>query len=221
VNPSQQGQAVGHPKPPLRCGLATAAGGVRLFKRPQTLKGFVMRRDAWHYIIAALFCTAFLVALFGVFRQSANTTAFVALLAIMAGALILIALLPYLTEFYVGPKGVGGKLSRLEERQDTLDSRLRAIQFTLTGLVSKNEYPKLIGLTQEEFLVNYHPEMYQELKHLDAMGFLRPRGDHGLVDTRNQYAHREQEQFDLKEFVEITEKGREYLKLLDKLVSSQ
>jgi hypothetical protein len=180
-----------------------------------------MSKDAWRYIIAALFCTAFLVALFGIFRQSANTTAFVAILTIMAGALILIALFPYLTEFYVGPKGVGGKLSRLEERQDTLDSRLRAIQITLTGLVSKNEYPKRTGLTQEEaFLVKYHPDMYQELKHLDAMGFLRPRADHGLVDIRNQYVHKEQEQFDLKEFVEITEQGREYLKLCDKLASS-
>jgi hypothetical protein len=179
-----------------------------------------MSKNAWRYIIAALFCIAFLVALFGVFRQWENASALVAMLAIMAGALILILLLPYLTEFYIGPKGVGGKLSRMEERQDSLDSRLQAIQLTLTGLVTKNEYPKLTGLAQKEaFLVNYHPDMYEELKHLDAMGFLQPLAGHGLIDIRNQYEHKEQEEFDLKEFVEITEQGREYLKLFDEIVS--
>jgi len=179
-----------------------------------------MSKDAWRYIIAALFSIAFLVALFGVFRQWENASALVAIIAIMAGALILITLLPYLTEFYVGPKGVGGKLSRMEERQDSLDLRLNAIQFTLTGIVTKNEYPKLTGLAQKEtFLVNYHPDLYRELKHLDAMGFVRPQEGHGLVDIRDQYEHKEQEKFDLKEFVEITEHGREYLKLFDEIVS--
>ena len=58
----------------------------------------------------------------------------------------------------------------------------------------------------------------QELKNLHAMGFVRPRKGHGLIDIRREYAHREEEEFDLKEYVEITEQGREYLKLRDEIM---
>lgn len=109
------------------------------------------------------------------------------------------------------------QIRRLEDRQENLESKVQllASQISLKGIVTKYELDKLRGLSREgPFRVHYHPRMYDELHHLDAMQFVTPTEGHGLVDLKKKFAKREDMEFDLKEYVRITKEGRDYLALL-------
>ncbi|MFL5284247.1 MAG: hypothetical protein ACJ8AW_25455 [Rhodopila sp.] len=59
---------------------------------------------------------AFVAALLGIFFYPESKTAFTTVLIAMAGAIIVVAVLPNVEEFGIGPKGVNAKLRRVEER---------------------------------------------------------------------------------------------------------
>jgi hypothetical protein len=60
--------------------------------------------------------------------------------------------------------------------------------------------------------------MRQQLDRLDGMEFIRPTGPGGLNAIRDRHASA-QDHFDLKNYVEITQEGREYLSLREQLVA--
>lgn len=60
--------------------------------------------------------------------------------------------------------------------------------------------------------------MYDELRHLDALQFVSPAQGHGIIDIRNAYGKREDLDFDLKQYVHLTDEGRAYLSLLEELM---
>ena len=92
-------------------------------------------------------------------------------------------------------------------------------QITLKGIVTKYELEKLRELDSEgPFMVHYHPRMYDELHHLDAIQFVTPKEGHGLQDIKKKYTKRKDIKFDLKEYVRITKEGKDYLTLLEKLI---
>jgi hypothetical protein len=47
--------------------------------------------------------------------------------------------------------------------------------------------------------------------------YRRPTG-HGIIDIRNAYGKREDLDFDLKQYVHLTDEGRAYLSLLEELM---
>jgi hypothetical protein len=55
--------------------------------------------------------------------------------------------------------------------------------------------------------------MYFEIKHLDALRFVAPRKGYGVNSIHNHVS--DTDPFDLKTYIELTERGREYLELLD------
>jgi hypothetical protein len=105
----------------------------------------------------------------------------------------------------------------IEERQGTLESRM--VRMLITVLVTEFEVQKLKGLAAEgPFNVSFHWDMQNELKHLDAMRLVQPREGYGLVSIQDH--SQSGEQFDLKRYVQITDRGIEYLKLLNELQGS-
>jgi hypothetical protein len=112
------------------------------------------------------------------------------------------------------------QIRRLEDQQDKLSQiQLLTSQIALKGIVTKFELEKLRGLSGDgAFRVRYHPRMYDELRRLDALQFIAPVEGHGLVDIRNDYARREDLEFDLKQYVRATDDGRTYLLLLEQLM---
>lgn len=120
----------------------------------------------------------------------------------------------------VGSSGVAASFERIEARQSALESDVRALQVTLTGLVTKFELVHLEKLAAEgPATVKFSEIMVGELEHLDGMQFVRPTHLHGFNTIREEHGLG-LDDFDLGEYVEITSEGREYLALRAALAAS-
>ena len=128
--------------------------------------------------------------------------------------ILLFNVIERVAEINVGPEGVSARFRNIENRQETLQSEVDTMRIVLEGIVTKWELDKLKGLAKDDpFMVRYRSSLYGELKHLDAMGYIRPQEGRGLRDIRNQYERNRHEKFDLKDYVRITDEGKEYLEL--------
>jgi hypothetical protein len=106
-------------------------------------------------------------------------------------------------------------LGKVEERQHTLEARVRALQ--IKGIVTDFEYDKLKGLnTDNPFLVRFHWDMYHELRRLDALRYVQPKPGYGIESIMERDGSGGE--FDLKQYVYITKEGQEYLNLRDELL---
>lgn len=113
----------------------------------------------------------------------------------------------------LGTAGISAQFDRIETRQSALESEVRALQVALTGLVTKFEVVHLEKLAADgPATVRFGEIMIAELTHLDAMRFLRPTGPRGLNAIREAHGSGMND-FDLKDHVEITQEGLEYLAL--------
>ena len=109
------------------------------------------------------------------------------------------------------------QMQEIRSRQDSTESRLRTLQMITKGLVTEWEYEKLRGLAGDgPFLVRYHNHMIDELHRLDALQYVRPQKGYGMTSIRERDGN--DHLFDLKQYCEITNEGREYLKLRDDLL---
>jgi Predicted nucleotide-binding protein containing TIR-like domain len=94
------------------------------------------------------------------------------------------------------------------------EAEIRSIRFALEGIVTKYEIKKLEGLIKEEaFLCYYSDDLYNEMKRLRGLSLVQNHDGVGLTDIRRDYKDKDK-QFDLRRFFFITDRGREYLKLL-------
>ena len=57
-----------------------------------------MSQSTWRYVIGGLFGIAFLAALLGLFFSSVNATVLTTVMVLMAGALVLVSMLPQVSE---------------------------------------------------------------------------------------------------------------------------
>lgn len=113
-------------------------------------------------------------------------------------------------------KKTSHEINSIKNRQDSIEDSIRTLQIVTKVLVSEFEYEKLRGLAKEEpFFVRFHNDMYEELKRLDAIRYIQPQPGYGLRDIRNRDGSGDE--FNLKQYVYITDDGREYLKLRDEL----
>lgn len=111
------------------------------------------------------------------------------------------------------------QIRQLQGRQDTTESRLRTIQIVIKGLVTEFEYEKMRGLAADgPFLVQFHNSMVAELNRLDAIRYVRPKPAYGIESIRERDGT--DKKFDLKQYVEITGDGLEYLSLRRELLAS-
>ena len=142
------------------------------------------------------------------------------LAAVLLGVVFFSAQTSYsIKDLSVGSSGLQANFERIEERQSALESEVRALQVTLTGLVTKFELTLLEKLAFESpAIVKFSEHMKGELEHLDAMQFVRPTHLHGLNAIREEHGGG-LDDFDLRQYVEITAEGREYLALRRELAA--
>src|SRR5512144_528079 len=104
------------------------------------------------------------------------------------------------------------QIRQLQNRQETTESRVRTIQILIKSLITEFEYEKLHGLAPNgPFMVQFHNSMIAELNRLDAIRYIRPKPGYGIESIRERDGT--DKKFDLKQYIEITEDGLEYLNL--------
>ncbi|MEU4223283.1 hypothetical protein AB0F17_03215 [Nonomuraea sp. NPDC026600] len=125
-----------------------------------------------------------------------------------------------ITDFTIGPGGFSARLAQYEKRQNSLEADVNALRIALTGLVTKYEWDHLRRLTEQPMvMVKFREDrkLQLELERLDAMGFISPRDElRGLNAIVDDHAG-DPEEFDLKNYVEITDDGADYLELRKRL----
>ena len=85
------------------------------------------------------------------------------------------------------------------------------------ALVTEFEYDKLRALAGDDpFMVQFHNSMIDELTRLDAILYIRPKPGYGIESVRERDGT--DKKFDLKQYVEITNDGLEYLNLRGELL---
>ena len=134
-------------------------------------------------------------------------------LLLFAGATLAAQSLYSIESLSFGPSGISAKVARIAARQGELESEIRALQIAVGGIVTKYEISHLERLASDgPASVRFGEIFFQELDHLDAMGFIVPRDIRGLNAIRQDRGSG-LEDFDLKMYVDITNEGREYLAL--------
>lgn len=129
-----------------------------------------------------------------------------------------------LSELSFGKDGFSVRLSEIEERQDNQENIIIAIQIALRGLVTKYEYEHLIRLSSPgPYYCKFGHIFFEEIKRLDALGFIRPAAQY-FNDGFNLIKQRFEtnlEDFNLKEYVQITEEGEAYIKAKELLLHTE
>jgi hypothetical protein len=128
-------------------------------------------------------------------------------------------ILKVIRELGVSDRKAGQRLTEMTYRQDAMESQVNVLLLLAKGLITDPEKNHMRGLAHEgSFDVWFHNDMMAELKHLDALRYVLPNQGRGLNDIYERDG--KAEKFDLKQYVYITDTGREYLRLLDQLSSS-
>ncbi len=120
--------------------------------------------------------------------------------------------------------GKATELQQLKNEVQQQGSDLQAIRVALRGIVTKFEVDYLRRLAKaKSWDVRYDPDTYYRLKRLDDMGFVLPKvidGNRRLIRIQERFGDESKpvetrEWFNLKDYVEITPEGKNYLKLYD------
>jgi hypothetical protein len=110
-------------------------------------------------------------------------------------------------------------IQALQGRQEATEERLRTMQVLMKAAITEFEWQKLQGLSAPgPFIVRFHNSMIQELNRLDAIRYVRPKQGYGIESIRQRDGSAEE--FDLKQYVELTNYGLEYIKLRTDLLKS-
>jgi len=67
--------------------------------------------------------------------------------------------------------------------------------------------------------VKFHNDMILELKRLDSIRYLTPEHGYGIESVRERDGRGDE--FDLKEYVQITNEGMEYLRLKEEVLKTR
>jgi hypothetical protein len=119
----------------------------------------------------------------------------------------------------LGPAGVTARFEQIEKRQSELETEIQALQVAVTGLVTNHELAQLEKLTADRTaVVSYSNPMVKELEHLDATTYVVPMDLRGLNGMEQDHGNGI-DQFDLKDYVQITTEGRQYLSLRARLAA--
>lgn len=119
-------------------------------------------------------------------------------------------LIEQIQDFTFGPGGFSIRLKKLQTQTNSLRLQVKALQLVVSGLLTGFEVEKLEGLSREgPFLVTFHNDMLLELKHLDALRFVKPLQEGGLNRIRERDGSGAT--FDLKQYVAITTEGRTFM----------
>jgi hypothetical protein len=137
--------------------------------------------------------------------------------------LLVVAVLPWLSQLLSSAKLPGGwelifrEIKENQDKQGDLllnqQEQIQALRAAVRGIVTKYEYDKLVGLSQDEpFLCTYSDDMCDELKRLRALNLIWRHDGTGIAKMERDYRGKNL-QFDLKQYFYITDEGRRYLKI--------
>lgn len=122
-----------------------------------------------------------------------------------------------LADFSISASGITARFQEIETQQEIIKSQIHTLQVVVKGLVTEFEYEKLVGLSKpHSFMVRFHNDMYEELKRLDAIRYVQPQPRFGIISIRECDGNGDE--FDLKQYVRITDEGLQYLKLRNELI---
>jgi hypothetical protein len=181
-------------------------------------------RISLKYLITGAFILTLLVTLVASFFSFAKESALVTVTAIMAGVLILVEVLPRVADFRIGP--VKATLNKVEKDQQLLKAEIQAIRVSLALILTTFESDYLRKMANGgKWCCRYDPDTYNRLKRLDDLGFVLPKvieGERKLVRIQELFGDErievdKRKWFNMNDFVEITEAGKTYLKLLDEV----
>lgn len=135
-----------------------------------------MQTSRLQYLIGGLFALGFLAALLGLLFLSADTTAVVTVVAVTVGGLILLAVLPQLTEFTIGLKGVTAKLTQVEEKVEEQQKLINRLVETSMSLSAFRHLAGITILRKYKYRQNEEvDELFQrEFYYLKNRGFIGP-----------------------------------------------
>jgi hypothetical protein len=116
---------------------------------------------------------------------------------------------------------IGSRGLEFEKDIKQVKEDINAIEFALKAILTKHEKGKLEGLAGHDPVnLPYEPDLYGYLHRLDGLDFIQPNEGlkYGLYDIVVDHKHEEELHpkdrplFDLKQYVYITEEGKNYLK---------
>jgi len=105
------------------------------------------------------------------------------------------------------------EISSIKSRQESIESSVSTLRLVMKGLVKKFEFTLLQMLAEEKpAMVSFCMSMYWELDRLIAIDYLQTQHGKEIADVFKD-KNSSREEFDLRNYVRITEEGLEYLKL--------
>ncbi|MBD2545158.1 hypothetical protein [Planktothricoides raciborskii] len=111
-------------------------------------------------------------------------------------------------------QNVEERQNQTEKRQDKTQEIINAIRISLEGIVTKYERSHLEKLIERnDDAVKFGPHFFEELERLDAIGFIVPIKTQGIIAIKEEHGN-EGEVFHLREYVKLTKKGFNYLKIV-------
>jgi hypothetical protein len=124
--------------------------------------------------VLVLFCFAFIVVLCGLFFYPDHTEAFVTVILILAGAIVMLAASQQIVEFSIGLGGIKAKLAQVESDLD--DSR-QLIKFFVTYSLAEVIYRELLWKIAHNIEVKceHTPDQKRWLTMLFDQGLLQAR----------------------------------------------
>jgi hypothetical protein len=127
--------------------------------------------------------------------------------------LLIVGFLPWLRTIFETIEFPGGgsvKYRKLKAEQERQGDEIRALQFLTANFLTEAERSHLDNLAKRapfELGPATPNAFYDEIWRLRALGFIRQTGEMGIRGMRERQA-------DVKDFFEITERGKVYLDLL-------
>lgn len=115
--------------------------------------------------------------------------------------------------------GFKATFKSFQARQESLEDQVQMLAVLLGGMMTSYEYEKLHHLADPDadFMVEWHERMRDELYHLDALRYIKVLCQGGIEQLASEQRN-SRRPFDLKDYVQITDRGRAYLALREKYV---
>ena len=156
---------------------------------------------------------------------SARNIAIISAVYSSAALCLLFAFISYFKRFEIF--GLKAELKEMKETQRAQSYDIDLVQvISFAGIVSKHEMKHLNGLAAKEgnYDLTYSQDLKDELRRLDAFGFIYPNEGVGLntIDEDfgadiHKYEARDKTKFNLRDYVHITDYGERYMELAKKL----
>jgi hypothetical protein len=171
-----------------------------------------MAKLTWQYLLGGLFAAAFVGSLLALFFSASDKTQLTTVVIVMVGALLLVGVLPQLTEFKIGPAGIDAKLSRIETKVDKANERIAEL-FALS--MSRDTFGQLKKLN-DGWMDHYYldPELKvglaDELNHLKSLGYIQFDKDENVKGVENLPTGN---QSNLSRYISVTHTGKRFIEL--------